>query len=334
MPIQEITTPLSTSETSRTRSDPFLHCPSLDDMCDIESPKDFADLPAGDNNILQGRPNHFLISGIHFIHMNGRRSFPAADLAMSIVSSMLRFPEANDENRGEQGEGDQDSDDEHGLDQESELINESRAHHEALLAYLWTISQSFAPSIRLTDPPDDPALGGRIQEFRSMLLPLDPTESRAGNRDHPETAMGERTVLATATQGLISTLATIDKDRQESRKQDQAEKSVLRNLGQPQLALFKRLCTTSYDVPGEYPPTMIRFTQEKSTIRAANQMTQKTRQWSGTFSEAALSTSLWSGVCFAKLHLETPTLWILALIISSLLSAGIGPSAEVHMEEH
>jgi hypothetical protein len=41
-----------------------------------------------------------------------------------------------------------------------------------------------------------------------------------------------------------------------------------------------------------------------------------------------------SGVCFTKLHLDTPTSWFLALIISSLLSAGIGLSAEVHMEEH
>jgi hypothetical protein len=41
-----------------------------------------------------------------------------------------------------------------------------------------------------------------------------------------------------------------------------------------------------------------------------------------------------SGVCFAKLHLDTPTSWFLALIISSLLSAGVGLSAEVHMEEH
>jgi hypothetical protein len=38
--------------------------------------------------------------------------------------------------------------------------------------------------------------------------------------------------------------------------------------------------------------------------------------------------------CFAKLHLDTPSSWFLALIISSLLSAGVGLSAEVHMEEH
>jgi hypothetical protein len=55
------------------------------------------------------------------------------------------------------------------------MIKDRRENYQALLAYLWTISRSIAPSIRLTDPPDDPALGGRIQESSSKLFPLTPT---------------------------------------------------------------------------------------------------------------------------------------------------------------
>jgi hypothetical protein len=222
-------------------------------MCGVESAAALAALPPGDSVILQGRPNHFLISGDNFINMDGRRTFPAAELAFHIISSMLRFPEENDENREEEDQNDDD-----GLDQEKDQIKESRGHHEALLAYLWTIYKSIAPSIRLADPPEDPTLGGRIQEIRSKLL----TSTSAGHdtpRDRPE-PMRENTrdldTLAVATQGLISTLANIDKDRQEHRKEDQAEKSVLRNLGPPQLDLFKRLCTTKYNFPGEYTQTM------------------------------------------------------------------------------
>jgi hypothetical protein len=64
--------------------------------------------------------------------------------------------------------------------------------------------------------------------------------------------MRELDTFTVATQGLISTLFNIDKDRQEYRREDQAEKCVLRNLGPPQLVLVKRLCTTRYSVPGEY----------------------------------------------------------------------------------
>jgi hypothetical protein len=81
--------------------------------------------------------------------------------------------------------------------------------------------------------------------------------------------------FAVAAQGLVSTLSNIDKDRQEHWKEDQAEKSLLRNLGPPELALVKRLCTTRYDVPGEYTQIMHRFTQEKSPIKVANQMMQE-----------------------------------------------------------
>jgi hypothetical protein len=249
LPIQEVTTALTTALTSRTRADPFSHIPNLHDMCGVESAAAFAALPPGDSVILQGRPNHFLISGDNFINMDGRRTFPAAELAFHIISSMLRFPEENDENREEA-----DQNDDNGLEQEKDQIKASRGHHEALLAYLWTISKSIAPSIRLTDPPEDPTLGGRIQEIRSKLL-TSPPASHDTPRDRPE-PMRENTrdldTLAVATQGLVSTLANIDKDRQEHRREDKAEKSVLRSLGPPQLALFKRLCTTKYNVPGQY----------------------------------------------------------------------------------
>jgi hypothetical protein len=115
------------------------------------------------------------------------------------------------------------------------------------------MSQSIAPSIRLTDPPKDPTLGGRIQEMRSKLLNSD-LAGRDQARDRPEPMrepMKESTsdldTLAVATQGLISTLSNIEKDRQEHRKEDQTEWSVLRNLGPLQLALVKRLCTTKYE---------------------------------------------------------------------------------------
>jgi hypothetical protein len=64
--------------------------------------------------------------------------------------------------------------------------------------------------------------------------------------------MRELDTFTVATQGLISTFSNIDKDRQENRREDRAEKSVLRNLGQAQLALFERICTTKYSAPGEY----------------------------------------------------------------------------------
>jgi hypothetical protein len=299
LPIEDIITPLSTPTPSRTRPDPFLRCPSLAAMCAVESAKAFADLPAENNEILHGRPNHFFISGLHFIAMNGQRTFSAAAFAFEIISLMLRLPDENDENQDKHGndedgsqEDEEDNDDDQ-LEQEKSLIRESRAHHEALLAYLWTIERSIAPPIRLTDPPDDPTLGGRTQEFRSALTPFTPRD-RETTRVHPE-PMRELDTFAVATQGLVNTLANIDKDRQEHRKEDQAEKSVLRNLGPAQRELFKRLCTTAYNVPGEYSPSMQHFTQEKSSIKATNQMAQKTREWTGTFSEPAFQRFLTSG---------------------------------------
>ncbi len=143
--------------------------------------------------------------------MNGRRTIPAAELAFHIISSTPRFPEQNDENREEQGEEDQDDD--AGLDQEKDQIKESRGHYEALLAYLWTISQSIAPSIRLTDPPEDPTLGGRIQECRSKLLTSAPA-GRDTTRDRPEPlreSTRDHDTLAVATQGIITTLSSIDR---------------------------------------------------------------------------------------------------------------------------
>jgi hypothetical protein len=175
IPIQDVTTPLNTTTTSRwTRADPFSHSPSLPDMCSAVSSEAFAALPPGDNKILQGRPNHFFISGIHFINMNGRRTFPAADLAISIISSTLRFPDEHYEHRKDQEVENQDDDDDDGLDHEKDQIKETRGSHESLLAYLWTISQSNAPSIGLIDPPEDPTLGDRIQETRAKLVNSDP----------------------------------------------------------------------------------------------------------------------------------------------------------------
>jgi hypothetical protein len=222
--------------------------------------------------------------------MDGPRSLPAAGLAFRIISSMLRFPGGSNSNREEYGNQEEDDDE---LDQEKSLIKESRGHYESLLAYLWAISQSIAPPIQLPDPPDVPALGDRIQEFRSNLIPSATTD-RGTIRDRPE-PMRELDTFAVATQGLISTLSSIDNDRQENRREDQAEKSVLRNLGEPQRNLVRRLCTTEYIVPGEYGPTMQRFTQEKSPIKATNQMAQKTREWPGAFSETAFQRFITSG---------------------------------------
>jgi hypothetical protein len=185
LPIEEIITPLSTPTLSRTRPDPFLRCPSLPAMCTVESAKAFADLPAQNNEILHRHPNHFFISGLHFIAMNGQRTFSAAAFAFQIISLMLRLPNENDENQDKHGNDEDDSeedkedeedDDDDQLEQEQSLIRESGSHHEALLAYLWTISKLIAPLIPLTDPPDDPTLGGRTQEFRSALTPFTPTD--------------------------------------------------------------------------------------------------------------------------------------------------------------
>jgi hypothetical protein len=324
IPIQDITTPLTTSTAGRTRADPFSHSPSLLDMCNAVSAETFAALPPGDNKILQGHPNHFLIDAIHFLKMNGRRTFPAAELAISIISSTLRLPDENDENRERQDDEDEDDDDD-GLEQEKDQIKESRDSHESLLAYLWTISQSNAPPIRLADPPEDPTLGGRIQEIRSKLMSSDPGRDQASERQPMRDSTRDLDTLAVATQGLISTLASIDKDRQEHRREDQAEKSVLRNLGPLQLQLFKRLSTTNFNVPGEYTPTMQRFTQEKSAVKAANQMAHVSRGWLGTFSLPAFQRFITNGYESSEKSASNPGGFTIFMCYSSVDDRGLKP---------
>jgi hypothetical protein len=131
--------------------------------------------------------------------------------------------------------------------------------------------------------------------------------------------------LAVATQRLISTLASFDKDRQEHRREDQAEKSVLRNLGPLQLQLFKRLSTTKFNVPGEYTQTMQRFTQEKSAVKAANQTAHMSRGWLGTFSLPAFQRFITTGYESSEKSASNPGRFTIFMCYPSVADVGFKP---------
>jgi len=302
---------------ARTRGGIALHCPSLSDMCDVRSADEFSSLPQGENSILENRPNHFVISGAHFIDMNGPKSESAAQAAFRIIETHLRLPEKvqidNEDEEAKEGEGKEaESEDEVRLtdedDQETESIKESRKEYEALIAYLWVIANDGAPAVQLIDPPEDQVLFGRMGKIRAKLVvtegpverlypespPATPTRRGRASADEGSGFM-DPNVLAIATQGLITTLSRIDKDRQADRREDRAEKSLFRGLGPNQRSLLERLSTRRFDVAPAFSTFMTAFMKEKHAIKAVGQMKYETRSWPGTFSDSAFQRFLTSG---------------------------------------
>lgn len=311
LPIDQATGPISGPTGARTRGDMSLHGPSLSDMLGVQSVEEFTNLPQGNNAILDGRPNHFVVSGRLFVQLDGPRTIHASKVAFLIIDSLLRLPTIEVES-SEEGEGKEttieESDDD---DQETISIKDLRNSCEALLTYLWVVANRGAPTYDLPDLPDDRILFGRTRRIRAKLTtrddgqraphpyPDDDTPTRRGGRAHADggdpNVGRDPNVLAIATQGLINTLSQIDRDQQRDRREDLAEKSLFRGLGPNQRGLFLRLSTSSFDEAPAVSTFMNAFIKQKHAIRAVAQLKYESRDWPGTFSESALQRFLVNG---------------------------------------
>jgi hypothetical protein len=106
-------------------------CPELGSMVEVDSAAAFGNLPAEGNEILQGKPNHVMVTPEVYHIADGAKTMQSQDLAFSIIQWLQ--PEEDDDD---------------------EVINlkETEAHGaELLLAMLWAVANNGATSVELKD---------------------------------------------------------------------------------------------------------------------------------------------------------------------------------------
>ena len=80
-------------------------------------------------------------------------------------------------------------------------------------------------------------------------------------------------------------------DRQADRKKDAQDKSLLKNLGVNQRALFRLLSTPNWNEEPDLTEFMVQLSKEKSATRALQMVIGESKDWEGTFSHGVFTSS-------------------------------------------
>jgi uncharacterized membrane-anchored protein YhcB (DUF1043 family) len=97
------------------------------------------------------------------------------------------------------------------------------------------------------------------------------------------------------TTGIVEVMKQVELARQNERKKDAQEKSLLRHLGRSQRELFLVLSTSEMSVAPELTDFMSQLSKETSASKALQQVVNESKDWEGTFSHGGFHKFLSSG---------------------------------------
>jgi hypothetical protein len=251
-----------------------INAPSLESMLGAESPDEFGDLAAHDNEILKSLPNHCFVTPDAFIEVKGSKRISSKDLAYSLIE-MFQMSVVNDD----------------------EISVEKAAEAEGLegtLAMLWASENGLLKEIQLEDVPEEPMLSHIIKDIRGRLNGT----TGSGTARPPTGTTGETSsmdMMALSSQTMVALLSKFQEGSETDRKKKESEKSILKTMGPTQRGLFTALCTRSMSHTPEMSEFMLNLTASKTPQKAINLLQSETRDWEGTFSVGGFHKMLSNG---------------------------------------
>lgn len=263
-------------------------CPGLQSMVGVTSADAFVALPEENNEILQEKPNHVMVTPEIYHIMGGAKTVPARELAFDIIRWLV--PEDDDD------------------DEVLELKEVEAKGAELLLAMLWLISNSRTKAVELSDVPDDDRINGVIRSIKNKVGG-DPTRTpNLGTVHNGPGGLGDggAGALALTSQAMILALNRLQESQDEEKTRKESESSLLKTMGPDQRALFTSLCTTDLSITPVMTEFMKTLTKMKSPQKGIGLLKAEMREWKGTFSDGGCHRFLSSGFLSADTNRANP----------------------------
>lgn len=261
-------------------------CPDLRSMVGVDNADAFGNLPGEGNEILQGKPNHVLVTPEIYHIAEGAKTMQATELAFSVIQWLQ--PEEDD-------------------DDEVVNLKETEARGaELLLAMLWATANDGTTSVNLQDTPDDPRINTTIRAIKEKV------GGTAGRSEAPglgrNIGLGNEgaEALALTSQSMILALNRLQESQDEEKERKESEGSLLKTMGPAQRELFTSLCTTDMGDPPVMSEFMKALTKLKSPQKAIGLLKAEMREWKGTFSDGGCHRFLSTGFLSSDTNRANP----------------------------
>jgi hypothetical protein len=263
-------------------------CPDLGSMVGVDTAEAFGNLPEEGNEILQGKPNHVMVTPEVYHIAGGAKTVKATELAFRIIEWLQ--PEEDDDD---------------------EVINlkEIEAQGaELLLAMLWATANKGTTSVALQDTPDDPRINVTIRSIKDKVLQgtTDRMEAPAYLGGNAGISHEGAEALALTSQSMILALNRLQESQDEEKARKESEGSLLKTMGPAQRELFTSLCRTDMAEQPVMSEFMKTLTKLKSPQKAIGLLKAEMREWKGTFSDGGCHRFLSNGFLSSDTNRANP----------------------------
>ena len=309
-----------------------VECPTMDSILETKTAEEFRSLAPAKNGILKQKPNHIFIGPDTFFLTKGAKQIRSSELAALIIDKFTI--DADDDDQVAQAKLDEAGTAELLLSflwasernllasvdlaepGESDVLNSiHRAMKARLAAPALEIEDDDAEKYDDDDPGEETPRGNpRRSGFSGRGFMDDDDEEGLGSeptveagddgteqdsrrkREHHQHPVAERfRDFTVTTAGIVDVMKQVELARQNERKKDAQEKSLLRHLGRSQRDLFLVLSTPEMSVAPELTDFMSQLSKETSASKALQQVVNESKDWEGTFSHGGFHKFLSSG---------------------------------------
>ena len=301
-----------------------IECPSLESLIGVDTAEEFSELEAEGNVILKNKPNHVFIGPDTFFFTKGAKTTRAGTLAMHIADRFREDPDDDDQvNTARLAEA-----------KEAEL----------LLAILWASERNLLAPVSLGDPEESAVVNQIHRVMKEKLEPagrstnpeapeqtirgrtigfMDDAEevndtTRGGCDSDTGDELGREAEnlltrtsdrfreLTMTTAGIVEVMKQVEAARQDERKVDAQERSLLKHLGLSQRELFLSLSTHDLADAPELTEFMSQLAKEKTATRGLQLIQSEAKDWEGTFSPGGFHRFLSTGFVSQEINRANP----------------------------
>jgi hypothetical protein len=207
-----------------------------------------------------------------------------------------------------------------------------------LLALLWASERDLLVPIVLVEPDESPVLNKIHRDMKILLLGqtegntdvpdrgqgggfmdddgdnfpiethLDGDDSTLSSARNPEATQTQDRFkeLTMTTAGIVEIMKQVEAARQDERKSDAQEKSLLKHFERSQRALFLALSTPELYIDPELSEFMVQLSKEKTASRALQLIQSEACEWEGSFSAGGFHRFLSTGFLSQEVNRGNP----------------------------
>ena len=313
-----------------------IDCPTLTSMLESTTPDEFRTLEPERNAILKKKPNHIFIGPETFYLAKGAKMVRSGELAALIIDKFTI--DADDDDQVAQAKleearttelllailwaSEQDLLTPVVLEEpiESDLLN---GLHRAMKARLTARPAEEGKEEEEDDDESNPVerprrgrgngrglLDSDEDESESEQLSLDgDEETSAGTARSKRKGAKSRSFreeFSLSASGIVDIMKQVEMARQNERKKDAQDKSLLRHLGPSQRELFLLLSTADMTIAPALTDFMAQLSRETTATKALQQVVSESKDWEGTFIHGGFHKFLSSGFVSQEQNRNNP----------------------------